>query len=85
MPPYAIVMIFGALGVAAAWAVQRDLVRGLYNDEWHERGETPFGYLPAMLPKIFTLWFCTGEVFHAFGLVGDPLLAIRAALSFLHS
>lgn len=85
MPPYVIALIFGALGLAAAWGIQRDLVTGVSNDEWrrYSLGQNPFAYMLAVFAKIFVLFFCAGEVLHAFGLVGDPVVAIRTALPFL--
>ena len=72
--------IFGLLGAVAAWAIWRDLETGVSWDSLYRfRADTnPLGFGAVIAGKVFVMGFGIAEILHAFGLIGDPMLVLRA-------
>jgi hypothetical protein len=50
---------------------------------WVFRADTnPIGFALAIATKLFVIGLAIAEILHAFGLVGDPLLALKSLMPF---
>jgi hypothetical protein len=84
MPPYVMALVFGALGLIAAWAIRRDLRSGWLMDGIYtvRRDDNPLWFAGMIVFKVGVVCFGVAEILFACGLIGDPFLAIKAALPF---
>lgn len=82
MPYWVIATGAGFYGVLAARRVVLDLRRGISSSYVHTYycDEEPIGYTLCLLSWIGIVVLCSAIVLHAFGLVGEPITAINAAL-----
>jgi hypothetical protein len=75
-------IIFGGLGLIAAWS----LVRAVNTGKIRSKGFTfnpdanPIGYPASLAGRGLIVAFGIAEVAHAFGLTGDPFLTLKAWL-----
>jgi hypothetical protein len=78
-------LIFGFLAVFGAWMVCRDFSRGVSNDDWrrYTADENPIGYTFAITGKALIVLFSAAEALNGLGLIGDPFVALHAALPYL--
>jgi hypothetical protein len=83
MPVGYIALIFGIFGLVAAYTIQNDIKRGV---TWDQRtfalDQNPIMFSVAILGKASIVALAIAEILHAFGLVGDPIAALRAILPF---
>jgi hypothetical protein len=85
MPVGYIALIFGIFGLIAAYTIQNDIKRGVTWDQWtFALDQNPIMFSVAILGKASIVVLAIAEILHAFGLVGDPIAALRAILPFHH-
>ena len=82
MPAPFIAAVFAILGLLAAWSIRRDIIRGTASSQgWTcTLDDNPVGFALIVASKGLMLGFAVAVVLHAFGLVGDPVVAIRHAV-----
>ena len=86
MPPVFIALVFGFLGVMAAWGICNALKTGAASSisGWaFQLDKNPVGFSLIVAMKGCFVIFGIAEILYAFGLVGDPFKAIQDALPFL--
>jgi hypothetical protein len=82
MSPTWMALIFGTLGVIAAWSLVRAVNGGGIRSEGFTftADNNPVGYPAALAGRALIVAFGIAEVAHAFGLTGDPFLTLKAWL-----
>jgi hypothetical protein len=75
-------LLFGAATLFVAWRILVDLATGVARDRGrrYDINQRPLGYLALMIAQAVFVAFGTTEVLNAFGLAGDPVIALRSIL-----
>lgn len=81
MPPIVMVLVFGALGVVALWAIGRDLKSGLTGDSMYrfQADRSPFWFAFVIVAKIAAVLLCAAIVLEALG-YSAPMAMIRSVV-----
>jgi hypothetical protein len=82
MPPWFMAILFGGLGLVAAWAIRRDLASGVARDSLYRfsADKNPLGFGALLAGKALVVILGAWEMAHALGLAGDPLRVLKSAL-----
>ena len=86
MPPVVMTLVFGFLGLMAAWGIYNALKTGTTSSMggWSfRRDDDPVGFSLMIFVKACFVVFGLAEILFALGLAGDPFKAIQDALPFL--
>jgi hypothetical protein len=82
MSPIWMALIFGTLGVIAAWSLVRAVNGGSIRSEGitFDANANPVAYPASLMGRGLVVAFGVAEVAHAFGLAGDPFATMKAWL-----
>jgi hypothetical protein len=82
MPPTAIAIIFGIIGLLAIWGIRQNIRSGSATSRgWTcTIDDNPIGFCLIVSVKVFVIGLAIAEILHAFGLAGDPILHIKHML-----
>ena len=85
MQPAYIALIFWALAACAVFGIIKSWRTGVATGAFTYRSdENPIAFMMVILGRVFVIGLAIAETLYAFGLIGDPIVALHSVMP-IHS